>query len=94
MSGSKRDVTRAVLLVALVGGLVLLCGAVGRLLGGDDHGALSVGAALFLATPLARNVAVLMRERRRAPRLLALVGTAALVAVYSWAAFMLLGHRP
>ena len=94
MSGTKRDVTRAVLVVALAGGLVLLCGAALRLLGSDDHGALSVGAALFLATPLARNLAVLVREQRRAPRLLAAGGTAALLAVYAWAAWTIFGqHR-
>lgn len=89
-SGAARDVTRVVLAVTVCGGLVLLAGAVLRLATGDDHRLLTLGAAVFLLTPLSRNAAVLSRERRRAPLLLALVGTAALVAVYAWAASRLL----
>ncbi len=88
-SGAGRDVTRVVLAVALFGGLVLVAGALFHLVTGADHGLLPIGAAAFLLTPLARNAAVLVRERRRLPRLLALLGTALLVAVYAWAAWRL-----
>ncbi|MBI1944718.1 MAG: hypothetical protein HYS27_03425 [Deltaproteobacteria bacterium] len=86
-----RDITRIVLVVAVCGGLLLVVGAALRLVGDADRGLLSLGAAVFLATPLARNAAVLARERRRPLLLLALVGAAALLAVYGWAAWRLLG---
>lgn len=85
--GSRRDVTRAIVAVALAGGATLVAGATARLLGVDDHGALALGAALFLMTPLARNVVVLARVKERAPRLLALAGTVALLLVYAFAAW-------
>ncbi|MCC7071214.1 MAG: hypothetical protein IT383_07825 [Deltaproteobacteria bacterium] len=88
---SARVASRAVLATAFVGGLVLVVGAARTLMGAEARELLLVGAALFLATPLARNAAVLAREGRRAPRLLALAGTVALLLVYAWAAWRLLG---
>lgn len=84
--GHHRDVTRAILAVALLGGATLVFGATCRLLGESDHGTLPLGAALFLATPLARNLVVLVRMKERAPRLLALAGTVALLVIYGFAA--------
>ena len=84
---NRRDVTRAITWVALLGGLVLLLGAVARLAGFSDHGALPLGAAIFLATPVARNLAILVRVKERAPRLLALAGTVALLVLYAVAAW-------
>ena len=86
---TARVASRAVLATALGGGLVRGAGAARARPGGDARTTLLVGAALFLTTPLARNAVVVARESRRAPRLLALVGTVALAAVYAWAAWRL-----